>query len=58
MFRITATLVPGHDMESVVFMLRAPNVAMALQAAMRALAQMGFDGDTYSLTNSRDLLRY
>ena len=54
MFRITATFHDG-DLKSAVFHIRAANVALALHDAMRALANMGFDGDTYSLAHSNKL---
>jgi len=53
MFRITVTLKPGHDMESIVFTIRADNVALALQSAIRALAQLGFKANDYDLAHSQ-----
>ncbi len=54
-YRITATLQPGHDMASVVFTIRAANVARALEGGIKAMTQLGFKADDYGLTYSLPL---
>jgi hypothetical protein len=55
MYRITANLKAGHDMESVVFKIKTDKIDVALMSTIKAMKQLGFKADDYELLHSMNL---
>ncbi len=51
-YRITATLHPGHDMESIIFMVKASRIVDAISSGIKAMGQLGWKADDYDLAYS------
>ena len=50
MYRIIATLTPGHDILQIAFIISAFEFTSALEAAIVAMRQLGFHHDDFELT--------